>query len=71
MWKRLLRILKRIGHFQSLLLLTVLYVVLWIPIGLVCRLRADWLGFKARPRTSQWWPRAARLNQPDHVKLPY
>jgi hypothetical protein len=52
-WKRFAR---RLADFQGRVLLTLLYVVLIVPGGLVLRLIADPLG-RRRPRTSNWRPR--------------
>jgi hypothetical protein len=52
-WKRLAR---RIGVFNSLVVLTLLYGVLVVPVGLVLRLVAD--PFRRRkPHTTNWTPR--------------
>jgi len=47
-WKRLAR---KIGTFQSRVLLTVLYVVLILPFGLATRWFADPLRIKRRPNS--------------------
>ena len=49
-WKRLAR---RIGEFQGRVVLTVLYAVLILPVGLVLRLLADPLR-RRRPADSNW-----------------
>lgn len=53
-WQRLAR---RIGEFQSRVLLTVLYALLVMPVGLGLRLLADPLR-RRRPAASNWTPRA-------------
>jgi hypothetical protein len=52
-WKQLAR---RIGEFNSRVVLTLLYAVLVIPVGLILRLVADPLR-RRRPQTSNWTPR--------------
>ena len=48
-WKQLAR---RIGDFQARVLLTIIYVVIVTPFGLVVRLAMDPLRLKRRP--TQW-----------------
>ena len=50
-WKRLARI---IGDFQARLLLTVLYVVLIVPVGLVIRLLSDPLQVRGGASGTHW-----------------
>lgn len=52
-WKRFSR---RLADFQGRVLLTVLYLVLVVPVGLILRLVADPLR-RRRPQTSNWTPR--------------
>ena len=70
LWERLRRGLRRVGEFQSALLLFLLYLVCWLPVGLVSRVAADWL-HRRMPERSNWWPRDQRMNQPAHVKEPF
>jgi len=60
------RVLHRVGQFQAAVLLSLIYLVCWVPVGMLSRLRADWLRRRA-PAGSAWRPRAERINQPDHV----
>lgn len=62
--------MRRIGQFQSALLLSALYLVCWVPAGLLTRLFADWLRWRA-PDRSSWWPRDPRVNHPSHVNEPF
>lgn len=64
------RVLLKVGHFQSSLLLCLIYLVLWVPVGLLSFLFADWLR-RRRPAASAWLPRNPRLNLPEHAKEPY
>ncbi len=64
------RLLWRIGEIQSFLLLTLLYVVLWVPVGLVTRWTANWLRFKP-PAQTNWQPRSDRVNRPGTLREPY
>ncbi|MBI3319162.1 MAG: hypothetical protein HYZ89_01040 [Candidatus Omnitrophica bacterium] len=68
--KAVIRVLRRVGHFQSTVLLSLIYLVCWLPVGLIARLSADWLNTRA-PERSNWRLRAPRLNQPDHVRDPF
>ena len=52
-WKQLAR---RIGEFNSRVVLTLLYAVLVVPVGLILRLVADPLR-RRRPQTSNWTQR--------------
>ena len=69
-WSSIKRLLARIGHFQSLVLLTLLYLVVWLPAGLCSRLLADWLRLRA-PAGTNWQPRAERINQPETMRDPF
>ncbi len=62
--------LEKVGHVQSTLLLSIVYLALWMPVGLIARISADWLRRRPPVRT-QWWPRSSRLNDPRHVKEPF
>ena len=53
-WKKFARL---IGEFNGRVLLTLLYVVLIVPSGLVLRLLADPLR-RRRPQGSNWTPRS-------------
>lgn len=64
------RLLTRIGHVQSLIVLTVVYVVLWLPAGLVSQLAADWLRKKA-PSDTHWRARDERVNRPETLREPF
>ena len=48
-WKAWTRIAHIIGNFQARVLLTILYVVLVLPFGVIVRLFADPLRIKKRP----------------------
>ena len=60
------QLLHRIGQFQAAVLLSFIYLVCWVPVGMLSRLMADWLRRRA-PAGSTWQPRAERINHPDHV----
>jgi hypothetical protein len=49
LWKAWTRIAHIIGNFQARVLLTILYLVLVLPFGLIVRLFADPLRIKKRP----------------------
>ncbi len=49
LWKAWTRIAHIIGNFQARVLLTILYVLLVLPFGVIVRLFADPLRIKKRP----------------------
>jgi hypothetical protein len=63
-------ILHRVGQFQAAVVLSLIYLVCWVPVGLLSRGLADWLRWRA-PARSNWWPRPARVNEPAHVREPF
>ena len=67
---RLKRLLYRIGQFQSAVLLTVFYFLLWVPVGLLSQVLADWLRKRA-PERSNWQARAERINLPESLREPF
>ena len=69
-WVRVERGLRRVGEFQAVVLLSLIYLVCWAPVGMLSRMMADWLRWRA-PAGSNWRPRAARLNEPNHVREPF
>ncbi|OGX38574.1 MAG: hypothetical protein A3C53_04315 [Omnitrophica WOR_2 bacterium RIFCSPHIGHO2_02_FULL_68_15] len=63
----LTRLLRRLGAGPSGLLLSAVYLVVWVPAGLAARvLGADWLRRRS-PRASNWSPRDVRVNAPRHL----
>ena len=48
-WQRWVNVSKKIGDFQARLLLSLFYLVLVCPFGLILRLFADPLGLKKAP----------------------
>lgn len=58
LWDRWKRISHAVGNLQARVLLTVFYVLLVIPTGLVVRLVSDPLGLR-RPVASYWVSRPA------------
>lgn len=69
-WQPITRLLAFVGRCQSAFLLYLVYLVCWIPVGLLTRMLADWLHWRA-PVRSNWWLRAPRMNDPSHVKDPF
>lgn len=49
LWKAWKRVAQAIGDFQARILLTIIYVLLALPLGLLVRLFADPLRIKHRP----------------------
>ncbi len=70
MWHRIEAVLKIVGRIQSAILLSVFYVVLWVPAGLISRILIDWLHWKA-PSQSNWHARPDRINDPRHTQDPF
>ena len=70
LWERVRAALLRVGRFQSALLLSLIYLVLWLPVGLLTRLLADWLR-RRPPEGSAWQPRDPRLNGRKHAREPF
>ncbi len=64
------RFLRKLGRLQGALLLSLLYLLIWLPVGLLSRCMADWLR-RRKPPGSAWLPRPARLNEPSHAKDPF
>lgn len=64
------RFLRRVGEFQSALLLTVVYFLLWLPVGYLSRFFADWLNRRPGQKTL-WFPKAGRVNDPRTLRDPY
>lgn len=60
----------RIGRFPSLFLLTVFYLVIWLPAGLFSKLLADWLRLRP-PAESNWKLRSERVNRPETMRDPF
>ena len=56
LWQAWKRFARRLADFQGRVLLTLFYIVLIVPGGLVLRLVADPLR-RRRPPTSNWSPR--------------
>jgi hypothetical protein len=67
---RFRRVMRKIGEFMSSVFLGLIYLILWMPVGLLSRLLADWLVSKP-PRESAWHPRPKRLDSPEHLKEPF
>jgi hypothetical protein len=49
LWSAWKRIAHKIGNFQARVLLTILYVIVVLPFGLIARLFSDSLQIKKRP----------------------
>jgi hypothetical protein len=58
-WAAWTRLAKKIGNFQARVILTIMYVVILLPFGLMVRLFSDPLRIKNRP--------TAWLDHPDEV----
>ena len=58
LWDRLMVLARKIGKFQSRILLTFFYFVIVLPFGLAVRLFADPLHIRRhRPADTAWLPR--------------
>ena len=67
---RLFRLLRHVGECINGILLTLIYIILWLPVGVLTRLLVDWLQYK-QPAQTAWCARPERLNDPGHLKEPY
>lgn len=66
-WKLVGAVVASIGERLLAVLLYAIYLVCWMPVGLITRLTVDWLRRRA-PERSNWWPRAPRVNDPRTVR---
>lgn len=55
LWQRIQKIGHTIGDFQARLLLTVLYAVLIVPVGIALRFSEDTLQQRIRPSNGSYW----------------
>lgn len=60
LWQRWLVLARKIGTFQSRILLTLFYFVFVTPFGLLVRVLSDPLHSKAQPTASGWQERTTR-----------
>ena len=67
---RVRTVLHAIGRFQSALILMVIYVLCWVPVGWITCVVADWLRRRA-PSATAWQPRPSHLNEPSHAREPF
>lgn len=51
-------------------LLTLFYLLVWLPAGFLSRLLADWLRLRP-PLTTNWQPRQERVNRPETLREPF
>lgn len=59
-WRRWLVLAHKIGTFQSRILLTLFYFVIFLPFGLAVRVLADPLHIKSQSAAAGWVQRATR-----------
>lgn len=57
-WKRIAVV---IGNFQAMIILTLLYIVLVVPVGCVIILISDPLRLRRRPTSTYWVSRESEL----------
>jgi len=57
LWNRWLTLAKKIGNFQSRVILTVFYFLIVTPFGLLVRIFSDPLHSKSGPGQTRWLPR--------------
>ena len=57
LWQRWLTLARKIGDFQSRIILTLFYFTIAAPFGLIVTALADPLHRKSRPRASAWQER--------------
>lgn len=51
-------------------LFSAVYLLIWLPAGLLSRLLADWLRLHA-PAGTNWQPRSQRVNDPKTLREPF
>jgi hypothetical protein len=67
-----LRLARYVGTFNTFLILTLLYFVAVVPIGLVARVFGrDRLGLRGRHRESSYWKQRDVQRDPKHFERPY
>ncbi|MBO9394882.1 hypothetical protein [Caldilinea sp.] len=54
-WERTKRATKRIADFQAKVILTILYIVMALPTGLVVRISEDALSIRRQPGEASYW----------------
>ncbi len=65
----LLKVLRRIGDFQSRVLLTLVYFILLLPIGVIVRFFSDVMQTKPADRQlSSYWKFKQPADRPDAVE---
>ena len=57
MWKAVLRVARRIGHLQTVVLLTLFYFLILAPVACVYRCCADPLALRRRTKADAWHAR--------------
>lgn len=69
MKKGLLKVLRKIGNFQSRVLLTLVYFILLLPIGVIVRSFSDAMQAKPGDRgLSSYWKFKQPADEPDAVE---
>jgi hypothetical protein len=63
LWQRWVKVSKKIGDFQARLLLSLFFLVMVLPLGMVVRLFSDPLGLK---KTSPDW--TSKQNSPPRLE---
>ena len=67
--KRLLKVLRKIGDFQSRVLLTLVYFILLMPIGVIVRFFSDAMQTKPDVKQlSSYWKFKQPTAQPDKME---
>ena len=67
-WRRWKAFSKRMGGFQSRIVMSFFYFLLVTPLGLAVRSLSDPLGIKKRPEGSFWSPRAQEPDDPERFR---
>lgn len=65
-WERANRATKKIADFQAKVILTILYVVMALPTGLVVRISEDALSLRRQPDKTSHWHRRRTPNHTMH-----
>jgi hypothetical protein len=56
-WQRIQHVAHRVADFQARILLTIIYALFVLPVGLIVRLTEDSLGVRIAPGRVSYWQR--------------
>lgn len=62
LWQRIKKVSHTIGDFQARLLLTILYAIFIVPVGIALRFSDDVLQQRIRPEGGSFWQKKRTLD---------